>query len=103
MLRSEVLSLLPSKGFVSDDSIVDNQPFPLSVWQALSTLTSDQDVELPRLLLEGVSTGIVQPIPPSGVWEKVAKPVAVEQGLRLHQYSNHQMITPASQGQKSAP
>ncbi|CAE7206124.1 unnamed protein product, partial [Symbiodinium natans] len=84
VLRSEVLSFLSSKGFACDDSIVDNQPFLLSVWQALCTLTSDQDVELPRLLLEGVSTGIVQPIPPSGVWEEVAEPVAVEQDLRVH-------------------
>ena len=84
VLRSEVLSFLSSKGFVCDDSVVDNQPFLLSVWQALCALTSDQDVELPRLLLEGVSTGIVQPIPPSGVWEEVAEPVAVEQDLRVH-------------------
>ena len=84
VLRKEVLLFLSSKGFVCDDSVMDNQPFLLSVWQALSALTSDQDVELPRLLLEGVSTGIVQPIPPSGVWEKVAEPVAVEQDLRVH-------------------
>ena len=83
MLRQEVLSFLSSKGFGCDGSVAEHQPFLLHVWQALGTLTSDQDVELPSLLLEGVSTGIAQPILPSGVWEKKAEPVAVEQDLRV--------------------
>ena len=38
------------------------------LWDGLFCLTQDLDAELPRLLDQGVPTGIVRTIPPSGVW-----------------------------------
>ena len=57
--------------------------FLLDVWRALSSLTCDQDLELAALLKDGVPTGIDEPIPLSGVWEKVQVPVEAERDLRV--------------------
>ena len=48
----------------------DHEPFLLDAWRALSAVVHDMDSDLPGILATGVSTGVVEPIPASGVWEE---------------------------------
>ena len=45
-----------------------NQPFLLDLLEALLKATADPDVTLTSFLKEGVPTGVLAPIPQSGVW-----------------------------------
>lgn len=68
-VRSALCSFLQQQGFGCDVSVPPRQPFLLSLWRALVQLTGDIDSELPTILETGVPTGILQPVPCSGVWE----------------------------------
>ncbi|CAE7731791.1 unnamed protein product, partial [Symbiodinium pilosum] len=58
-------------GIERSERVVPGQPLALELWDGLLTVTQDVDAELPRLLEHGVSTGVVNTIPPSGVWREV--------------------------------
>ena len=64
-LRDALVCFLAKQGCVCCKAILPYQPFLLDAWQALSSFTSDIDSDLPRLLSEGVPTGIISPIVPS--------------------------------------
>ena len=68
-VRSALCSFLQQQGFGCDVSVPPRQPFLLSLWGALAQLTGDIDSALPTILEAGVPTGILQPVPCSGVWE----------------------------------
>ena len=70
-LRLEMVCFLRSHGFDCTDAVEPHQPFFLPVWHALAPWTADVDVHLPRILVDGVPTGIESPIFPSGVWDSV--------------------------------
>ncbi|CAE7472172.1 Ubr3, partial [Symbiodinium pilosum] len=70
-LRFDVVSFLREQGIERSERVVPGQPLALELWDGLFTVTQDVDAELPRLLEHGVSTGVVNTIPPSGVWREV--------------------------------
>ena len=53
-------------------------------WEGLFYLCGDVDQQLPSLLREGVPTGILRPIPPSGVWRETDVPE--RPNLELHTF-----------------
>ena len=70
-LRFDVVSFLREQGIERSERVVPGQPLALELWDGLFTVTQDVDAELPRLLEHGVSAGVVNTIPPSGVWREV--------------------------------
>ena len=70
-LRDELLCFCKDCGYPCSGIVRVHQPFPLEAWKSLALITCDPDAVLPDLLSEGVSTGIVDPIPASGVWGPV--------------------------------
>ena len=66
-MRSELVDFVNSQGFPCSGQVVEYQPFLFDVWRALSLATCDVDCALPGILAEGVPTGILHPIEPSGV------------------------------------
>ena len=71
-LRDALVCFLAKQGCVCCKAVLPYQPFLLDAWQALSSFTSDIDSDLPRLLSEGVPTGIISPIVPSKVWDNAS-------------------------------
>ena len=69
-LRECVQNFLRKEGLECNLDIPQYQPFLLDMWRALGSLTGDIDRDLPRILEEGVGTGIKSPIAPSGVWDE---------------------------------
>ena len=74
MVQQALVRFLCAKGFACSSVIVEHQPFLLDVWGAISLATCDIDCSLPGILTEGVPTGIIDSISPSGVWEQVCSP-----------------------------
>lgn len=83
--RQTLLTFLASKGFACSDMVSPHQPFLLDVWSALGAYCNDVDCSLPPLLAQGVPTGVVEPIPASGIWE----PVCTEVDSQLDDLSIH--------------
>ena len=71
VLRGDLITFLNKHGICRAGQIVPGQPLALELWDGLFCLTQDLDADLPRLLDQGVPTGIVHTIPPSGVWREV--------------------------------
>ena len=69
-LRSDLCSFLNTQGFACCDTIADGQPLALELLKGLLLLWNDVDITLPDQLQAGVSTGVLEPIPPSGVWRE---------------------------------
>ena len=69
-LREALADFLASRGCECALLVQKHQPFLLDVLRALSELVHDVDSVLPGILAEGVPTGVIDPIPPSGVWEE---------------------------------
>ena len=68
MLRSDLAFFLKRQGVAASTEICDGQPLCLSLLQGCLELWDDLDVALPGLLAEGVPTGVLEAIEPSGVW-----------------------------------
>lgn len=84
-LQSSLAQALDTVGFPCSGEIPIHQPFLLDIWRALTHATSDIDKDLPKLLTEGVPTGILSKIPASGVWGAVEDCDAVlENELLVH-------------------
>ena len=73
-LRDELVQFLRVSGSPCTDAVAPHQPFLLDAWRACAELCGDVDAALPNILVEGVSTGILDAIPASGV----CFPVCVE-------------------------
>ena len=71
VLRGDLITFLSKHGICRTGKIVPGQPLALELWDGLFCLTQDLDTDLPSLLDQGVPTGIVHTIPPSGVWREV--------------------------------
>ena len=84
MVQQALVRFLCAKGFARSSVIVEHQPFLLDVWRAISLATCDIDCSLPGILTEGVPTGIIDSIPPSGVWEQVCSPEEQPSDLLVH-------------------
>jgi hypothetical protein len=69
-LQRHIQAFLPDLGEICSLAIKQHQPFLLDIWRALSSSLRDADIGLPQVLCDGVPTGIVNPIQPSGVWEE---------------------------------
>ena len=67
--QRDLVSFLRNKGFDCSTKVSPYQPFLLEAWSALAACCDDKDALLPPLLERGVPTGIVSPIPFSGIWE----------------------------------
>ena len=83
--RQTLLTFLASKGFACSDMVSPHQPFLLDVWSALGAYCNDVDCSLPPLLAQGVPTGVVEPIPASGI----CKPVSTQVDSQLDDLSIH--------------
>ena len=70
-LQGSLAQALDTLGFPCSCEIPIHQPFLLDIWRALTRATFDMDKDLPKLLTEGVPTGILSSIPASGVWDAV--------------------------------
>ena len=81
-VRQRLADFLMSKGFPCKVEVPPGQPLTLDLWRALLLFCDDIDVKLPGILREGVPTGILEDVLPSGVWRAVDKPVRPE-GVEL--------------------
>ena len=70
-LQESLVEFLCDQGYSCSTAVPAYQPFLLDAWCALSTAVKDIDGGLPHILLEGVPTGILSPIPHSGIWDSV--------------------------------
>ena len=70
-LQENLVEFLCDQGYSCSTAVPAYQPFLLDAWCALSTAVKDIDGGLPHILLEGVPTGILSPIPHSGIWDSV--------------------------------
>ena len=70
-LRQEVCMTLAEQGFPCAAGVAEDQPFHLHILESLLMLSDDIDVQLPRVLAEGVSTGVIDAVEPSGVWSSL--------------------------------
>lgn len=68
-VRAEMVSFLEGQGHARSAVISPFQPFLLECWDAMASFTDDPGKDLPQALMTGVSTGVFQPIPPSGIWD----------------------------------
>ena len=59
---------LQSQGIKVELDILPDQPFLLDLMSGLLKVCDDPDSDLPSLLKAGVDTGVLEPIPKSGVW-----------------------------------
>ena len=86
LLQAGLVEFLNSRGHTCNSCVEPHQPFLLSAWRALTEFVQDIDGSLPNVLSEGVPTGIVGPIPASGVWEPLEEPINVadEPDLVVH-------------------
>ena len=66
--RGAIQKWLKSKGVESTLEIRPGQPFLLDLFSGLLDVIGDVDRKLPSILKDGVPTGVLQPIPASGVW-----------------------------------
>ena len=71
LLRSDLQFFLKAQGLDCSDHIASGQQIALGLLQGLLHLWSDLDVALPEQLDRGVSTGVLETIPASGVWREV--------------------------------
>ncbi|CAE7484089.1 unnamed protein product, partial [Symbiodinium microadriaticum] len=84
ILREVLVSFLKSRGLKCSAAIEPGQPLALELWEGLFSLCGDVDQQLPSLLREGVPTGILRTIPPSGVWRETEVPE--RPNLELHTF-----------------
>ena len=84
ILREVLVSFLRSRGLKCSAAIEPGQPLALELWEGLFSLCGDVDQQLPSLLREGVPTGILRTIPPSGVWRETEVPE--HPNLELHTF-----------------
>ena len=81
-VKHRLADFLTSKGFPCKVEVPPGQPLTLDLWRALLLFCDDIDMKLPCILREGVPTGILADILPSGVWRAVDKPERPE-GVEL--------------------
>lgn len=67
-LRALTLKFIESQGKTATTAVAPDQPFCLDILEALCDIVSDEDPALPSALRQGVATGILEPLPSSGVW-----------------------------------
>lgn len=84
IVRAELVSFLRCEGFPCSAHVAKHQPFLLEAWDAVAQFSGDVDHVLPKLLFTGVSTGIDEPISPSGVWEVISDEAVVDAELLVH-------------------
>ena len=68
VLRADLPSFLRSKGVAHAAEVSAGQPLCLQLIQGCLQVWKDIDAGLPALLSEGVSTGVLETIPPSAIW-----------------------------------
>ena len=84
-LQENLVEFLCDQGYSCSTAVPAYQPFLLDAWCALSTAVKDIDGGLPHILLEGVPTGILSPIPHSGIWDSVPEDEDADVGhLQAH-------------------
>ena len=83
-LRGDLSSFLTKQGCSSQTGIADGQPIALDLLKGLLELWADIDIALCEQLVVGVRTGVLEPIPASGVWRKVDVPTPPSLALLLH-------------------
>ena len=71
-VRGTCVQFLCDMGHPCSASVLPFQPYTLDIWRALSLFIGDADQGLPKTVMQGVPTGILSPIEPSGVWESVS-------------------------------
>lgn len=67
-LRALTIKFIESQGKTATTAMAPDQPFYLDILEALCEIVSDEDSMLPSALRQGVSTGILEPLPSSGIW-----------------------------------
>ena len=83
LLRNDLSFFLEDQKCSSGISIACGQPIALDLLQGCLELSADVDIALPSQLAEGVRTGVLEPIPASGVWRPSADPECPPQDLLL--------------------
>ena len=84
-LQESLVEFLCDQGYSCSTAVPAYQPFLLDAWCALSTAVKDIDGGLPHILLEGVPTGILSPIPHSGIWDSAPEDEDADVGhLQAH-------------------
>ena len=83
LLRNDLSFFLEDQKCSSGISIACGQPIALDLLQGCLELSADVDIALPSQLAEGVRTGVLEPIPASGVWRPSADPDCPPQDLLL--------------------
>ena len=68
ILRADLFKFLIDVGLHVEWGCVAGQPFWLGLFKGLLVLTDDVDAALPDLLRDGVKTGVLDDLAPSGVF-----------------------------------
>ena len=69
-VRQDAVDFLAKRGIKVSDQVSGGQPFALDIMRGLLSLCRDRDQILPRILEKGISTGVWEEIPPSGVFAR---------------------------------
>ena len=85
--RTALEDFLREQGQPVDWSIREHQPMHLKILQSFSHIMGDEDTSLFQSLLDGVSTGFLQDIPPSGIFPPNNDPPDINTPLSVH-FSN---------------
>ena len=84
ILREVLVSFLRSRGLKCSAAVEPGQPLALELGEGLFSLCGDVGQQLPSLLREGIPTGILRAIPPSGMWRETELPE--RPNLELHTF-----------------
>ena len=68
-VRQDAITFLARHGFYVTGCVAEGQPFALEIMHGLLSLCKDKDQVLPHILKRGITTGVWEEIPPSGVFE----------------------------------
>jgi hypothetical protein len=68
-VRADAIEFLRAKGIGATAAVAAGQPFALEIMAGLLHVCHDKDQALPKILAKGISTGIWEEIPPSGIFE----------------------------------
>ena len=71
VLRSDLCSFLKKQRCARSETIACDQPIMLDLLKGMLQLWSDADIGLPDQVASGVPTGVLDTIPPSGIWREV--------------------------------
>ena len=69
IVRHDAVVFMAKRGIQVDVSVAAGQPFALGIMRGLLSLCQDRDQALPAILESGITTGVWEEIPPSGVFE----------------------------------